>query len=225
MKKGQAILVAPLQPHTLAAFRPWGILRELVARDLPHRKDRAQPVRTLRFMNKISVAAPHGVYAALGSFVLMLAVYLIQSEWMVEWWVSLSSTALNLVFMFVACSAFRKAQGTATFGEAWTVSMVASGVAALVGMLLSMVLFFVIDPTLPQLLVDLSMDQSRVMMESFGMSGAMVEMQLEEARKQVESAFTPGGMAKNTVWALAFWAVLSLIVAAIMKRAPKTEFA
>ena len=142
MKKGQAILVAPLQPHTLAAFRPWGILRELVARDLPHCKDRAQPVRTLRFMNKISVAAPHGVYAALGSFVLMLAVYLIQSEWMVEWWVSLSSTALNLVFMFVACS-----------------------------------------------------------------------------------AFTPGGMAKNTVWALAFWAVLSLVVAAIMKRAPKSEFA
>ena len=135
----------------------------------------------------------------------------------------LSSTALNLVFMFVVCSAFRKAQGTATFGEAWTVSMVASGVAALVGMLLSMVLFFVIDPTLPQLLVDLSMDQSREMMESFGMSGAMVEMQLDE--EQVEAAFTPGGMAKNTVWALAFWAVLSLIVAAIMKRAPKSEFA
>ena len=225
MKKGQAILVAPLQPHTLAAFRPWGILRELVARDLPHCKDRAQPVRTLRLMNKISVAAPHGVYAALGSFVLMLSVYLIQIEWMVEWWVSLSSTALNLVFMFVACSAFRKVQGKATFGEAWSVSMVASGVAALVGMLLSMVLFFVIDPALPQLLVELSMDQSREMMESFGMSGAMVEVQMDEARTQVEAAFTPGGMAKNTVWALAFWAVLSLIVAAIMKRAPKSEFA
>ena len=225
MKKGQAILVAPLQPHTLAAFRPWGILRELVARDLPHCKDRAQPVRTLRFMNKISIAAPHGVYAAFGSFVLMLAVYLIQIEWMVEWWVSLSSIALNLVFMFVACSAFREVQGTATFGEAWSVSMVASGVAALVSMLLSMVLFFVIDPTLPQLLVDLSMDQSREMMKSFGMSKAMVEMQLDEARMQVAAAFTPKGMAKNTVWALAFWAVLSLIVAAIMKRAPKSEFA
>jgi branched-subunit amino acid ABC-type transport system permease component len=176
-------------------------------------------------MNKISVAAPYGVYAALGSFVLMLAVYLIQSEWMVEWWVSLSSTALNLVFMFVACSAYRKVQGTATFGEAWTVSMVASGVAALVGMVLSLVLFFVIDPSLPQMLVDLSMDQSREMMESFGMSGAMVEMQLDEARKQVESAFTPSGMVKNTIWALAFWAVLSLVVAAIMKRTPKSEFA
>ena len=84
MKKGQAILVAPLQPHTLAAFRPWGILRELVARDLPRRKDRAQPVRTLRFMNKISVAAPHGVHAALGSFVLTLTAYLVQSEWLVD---------------------------------------------------------------------------------------------------------------------------------------------
>ena len=176
-------------------------------------------------MNKISVAAPYGVYAALGSFVLMFAVYLIQSEWMVEWWVSLSSTALNLVFMFVACSAYRMVQGTATFGEAWTVSMVASGVAALVGMVLSLVLFFVIDPSLPQMLVDLSMDQSREMMESFGMSGAMVEMQLDEARKQVESAFTPSGMVKNTIWALVFWAVLSLVVAAIMKRTPKSEFA
>ena len=225
MKKGQAILVAPLQPHTLAAFRPWGILRELVARDLPHRKDRAQPVRTLRFMNKISVAAPYGVYAALGSFVLTLAVYLIQSEWMVEWWVSLSSTALNLVFMFVACSAFRKAQGTATFGEAWTVSMVASGVAALVDMLLSMVLFFVIDPTLPELLVDLSMDQSREMMENIGMSGAMLDMQLEEMREQLDFVYSVKGKILFSILWLAFLAVLSLIVAAIMKRAPKTEFA
>jgi preprotein translocase subunit SecG len=103
--------------------------------------------------------------------------------------------------------------------------MVASGVAALVGMVLSLVLFFVIDPSLPQMLVDLSMDQSREMMESFGMSGAMVEMQLDEARKQVESAFTPSGMVKNTIWALVFWAVLSLVVAAIMKRTPKSEFA
>ena len=225
MKKGQAILVAPLQPHTLAAFRPWGILRELVARDLPHGKDRAQPVRTLRFMNKISVAAPYGVYAALGSFVLMLAVYLIQSEWMAERWVSLSSSLLNVVFMFVACSAFRKAQGTATFGEAWTVSMVASGVAALVGMLLSMVLFFVIDPTLPQLLVDLSIDQSREMMESIGMSGAMLDMQLEGMRAQLAFVFSFKGMLLFSILSLAFWAVLSLVVAAIMKRAPKSEFA
>ena len=105
--------------------------------------------------------------------------------------------------MFVACSAFRKAQGTATFGEAWTVSMMASGVAALVGMLLSMVLFFVIDPTLPRLLVDLSLDQSREMMENIGMSGAMLDMQLDEARKQV-AGLHPRGMAKNTVWAWRF---------------------
>ena len=127
--------------------------------------------------------------------------------------------------MVVACSAFRKAQGTATFGEAWTVSMVASGVAALVGMLLSMVLFFVIDPTLPQLLVDLSMDQSREMMESIGMSGAMLDMKLEEIREQLDFVYSFKGMILFSILWLAFWAVLSLIVAAIMKRSPKTEFA
>ncbi len=176
-------------------------------------------------MNKISVAAPYGVYAALGSFVLMLAVYLIQSEWLAERWVSLSSSFLNVVFMFAACSAYRKAQGTATFGEAWTVSMVASGVAALVGMVLSLVLFFVIDPSLPQMLVDLSMDQSREMLESFGMSGAMVEMQLEGMREQLEFAYTVKGMMLFSILVLVFWAVLSLVVAAIMKRTPKSEFA
>jgi len=36
---GQATRIAPLQPFTLAAFRPWGIQRELVVRDLPRRKD------------------------------------------------------------------------------------------------------------------------------------------------------------------------------------------
>ena len=29
-KKRQATYIAPLQPHTLAAFPPWGILQELV---------------------------------------------------------------------------------------------------------------------------------------------------------------------------------------------------
>ena len=29
-KKRQATYIAPLQPHTLAAFPPWGIQRELV---------------------------------------------------------------------------------------------------------------------------------------------------------------------------------------------------
>jgi hypothetical protein len=29
-KKGQEVHIAPLQPHTLAVFPPWGILRELV---------------------------------------------------------------------------------------------------------------------------------------------------------------------------------------------------
>lgn len=34
-KKGQATHIAPLQPHTLAAFPPWGILQELVVWNLP----------------------------------------------------------------------------------------------------------------------------------------------------------------------------------------------
>lgn len=30
IKKGQAYYIAPLQPSTLAAVKPWGIQRELV---------------------------------------------------------------------------------------------------------------------------------------------------------------------------------------------------
>ncbi|KGN79187.1 hypothetical protein HW49_07425 [Porphyromonadaceae bacterium COT-184 OH4590] len=37
-KKGQAYHIAPLQPSTLAAVKPWGIQRELVVWDLPECK-------------------------------------------------------------------------------------------------------------------------------------------------------------------------------------------
>ena len=34
-KRGQAIPIAPLRPPALAAFRPWGVKRELAVGDLP----------------------------------------------------------------------------------------------------------------------------------------------------------------------------------------------
>ena len=44
---GQATRIAPLQPFTLAAFRPWGIQRELDVRDLPRVKCSVRVVLTI----------------------------------------------------------------------------------------------------------------------------------------------------------------------------------
>ena len=66
---------------------------------------------------------------------------------------------------------------------------------------------------------------TRAMMEGFGMSADLLEPQMAEIKTQMKEAYTWKGMAKNTAGGMVMWAVISLIVAAISKRTPKSEFA
>ena len=176
-------------------------------------------------MNRLSIAATYGAGAALASFALSLALYVINTNLMVEWWVSTATLVLTFVLLVMACVQVRKQEGgVLSFGGAWGTSMQAAVVAQFGGVALSALLFMVIAPELPAILSDLTIAKSSAMMENFGLSAELVEQQMEEARDQIESAFTFIGMFKSSLWSLLFWAVISLLVAAITKKKPKTEF-
>jgi hypothetical protein len=226
MKKGQAILVAPLQPHTLAAFRPWGILRELVARDLPRRKDKHVESLPCRSMQHLNVTATQGLIAAVANFALLMVLYLLNMNLLAEWWVGILALLIIVVFMFTGTSAARSANGGSfSFGQAWFASMSVAFVAQVVSAALTLVLYQVIAPELPGVLEELTLEKTRAMMEGFGMSPDLLEPQMAEIKAQMKEAYTWKGMAKNTAGGMVMWAVISLIVAAISKRTPKSEFA
>jgi hypothetical protein len=222
MKKGQAILVAPLQPHTLAAFRPWGILRELVARDLPQHKDKHVESVPCSPMQHLNVTATQGLIAAVVNFALLMV---LNMNLLAEWWVGILALLIIVVFMFTGTAAARSAHGGIfSFGQAWVASMSVAFVAQLVSAALTLLLYQVIAPELPEVLEKLTLEKTRAMMEGFGISEDLLEPQMAEIKAQMKEAYTLKGLAKNSAGGMVMWAVISLIVAAISKRSPKSEF-
>ena len=103
--------------------------------------------------------------------------------------------------------------------------MTVAAVAQILGAALTLVLYQVIAPELPGVLEQITLDKSREMMEGFGMSGDMLELQMNEIKEAMREAHTAKGLAKNSAGAMLMWAVISLIVAAVTRRTPTSEFA
>lgn len=103
--------------------------------------------------------------------------------------------------------------------------MTVAVVAQILGAALTLVLYQVIAPELPGVLEQITLDKSREMMEGFGMSGDMLELQMNEIKEAMREAYTANGLAKNSAGAMIMWAVISLIVAAVTRRKSTSEFA
>ena len=177
-------------------------------------------------MQHLNVTATQGLIAAVVNFALLMVLYLLNMNLLAEMWVGILALLIIVVFMFTGTSAARSAHGGSfSFGQAWVASISVAFVAQVVSAALTMLLYQVIAPELPEVLEKLTMEKTRAMMEGFGVSADLLEPQMAEIKAQMKEAYTWQGMAKNTAKVMVMWAVISLIVAAISKRTPKSEFA
>jgi uncharacterized protein (DUF2132 family) len=98
--------------------------------------------------------------------------------------------------------------------------MIISGLVGLVGQIL---LFQVIDPSLPGVLSDISFESSLKMMESLGQNpDSMDPAVLDEMRNATSSSFTLAGQLKNFGFGLIAYAVIALILGAVLKKQDKS---
>jgi len=98
-------------------------------------------------------------------------------------------------------------------------------VAQLVSVVLTLVLYHVIAPELPSIMMDLTLEKTRTFMEGMGLSGDLLDAQMEQTAVAIQEAQTAGGMFKTSLWGIIMWGFVSLIVAAINKRNRPSEFA
>ena len=177
-------------------------------------------------MMHFNVASTYGAVSAAVNFALIVLLYLVNMNLLAEWYVGILVLVIIVVFLFLGTAAARKAnEGAFSFGQAWMASMTVAFVAQILSTALTLVLYQVIAPELPGVLEEITLDKSREMMEGFGMSGDMLELQMSEIKKAMSEAYTAKGLAKNAMGAMMMWAVISLIVAAITRRTPTSEFA
>jgi hypothetical protein len=177
-------------------------------------------------MKHLSLSLNHGVMAALVNFGLVMAIYLIDINFMVAWWFSLMALTIVPVFMFLSGTAVRKAEGgVLSFGSAFLVVLLTAVVTQLLSALLTWVLYTVIAPELPGILTDLVVEKTAGMMETFGVPADIAEAQVAELETTLPETYTLVGLLKNSRYGVLMWALISLIVAAIVRRKPQSEFA
>ncbi|OOG73303.1 DUF4199 domain-containing protein [Algoriphagus sp. A40] len=150
--------------------------------------------------------------------------YFIDSSLLASAWFALVSLVIFFGLIIYFGKQYREEiGGFMSFGAAFNFSFIAvliSGIVALIGQIL---LFHVIDPTLPQVLADITFENSLKMMEGFGQNpDALPPSALDEIRNSTAASFTLTGQLKNFGFALIFYAIIALILAAILKKRDKS---
>ena len=177
-------------------------------------------------MSHFNVTSMHGAIGAAVNFAVLMVLYLVNMNLLAEWYVGILALLILVVFLFTGTVAARKANGNVmSFGQAWLASMTVALVAQVLSAALTLLLYQVIAPELPGVLEEITLEKTQEMMEGFGMSGDMLDMQMKEIKEAMKEAYTWKGLAKNSAGGMLMWAVVSLIVAAVTRKNANTEFA
>jgi hypothetical protein len=152
-----------------------------------------------------------------GLIILMqLGAYIWGIDMMLSTWVSVSGFLLVVLAMVLGTVAVRaNEEGFISFGRAFYHALASAAVASLMGTGFQMFLTSIVDSDLADKLVDASMDEIE---EKMGALASQLPGGLDEMRNQVIWAMSPSGQMLSWLLGLIFWALVALIVAAILKR-------
>ena len=172
----------------------------------------------------IQAAVKPGLTIGLIALALTFIIYFIDSGSLISAWFGFANLAIFFALIFYFGRQYRnELGGFINFGDAFKFSFVTILISGLVGTLGQMLLYHVVDPSLPQLLAEQSLENTLATMERFGASAdALGPEQLDEMRTGVEESFTVTGQVKAFGIALILYAIVALIVAAILKKKDKS---
>jgi len=108
--------------------------------------------------------------------------------------------------------------GYLSYGKAFQHGYLILIISGLIASVFSQLLYHVIDPELPQKLVDASLENTRAMMEGFGTPEDAIDDAMEKARESTEKQFTLAGAAMGYVSILVVSAVMALITAIFVRK-------
>ena len=113
--------------------------------------------------------------------------------------------------------------GYMSFGTAFNFSFIAIIISGLIGLVGQILLFQVVDPELPGILADKSFQTTIEMMEKFGASAdSLPPDQLEKMKQDTMNNFTLVGQLKGFGIGIIFYAIIALILGAILKKKDKS---
>jgi len=170
-------------------------------------------------------AVKGGALIGLVSIILMMLVYVIDVNLLVDWKFSIASLILIIVLFVVIGKKYRNEymEGFMRFGEAFKFVFIGAIISSILVSIFSIILYNVIDPELPEIITEQALKNTESMMESFGTPSETIDETLEQMEEDMANNFSAGGILANSwAWLLAA-AFYGLIAGAIIKKS-KPEF-
>lgn len=166
----------------------------------------------------IKSALKYGLLIGLVQVVLTLITYLMGVEFMSKWWIGTLILVLAIVFLVVAGKKLRSENGGfISFGNLFILVWIVFCTSFAVGTIFNILLYNVIDPNLAANMVEIIIENTTSMMERFGTPDDAIDDAIANMGNLGEE-FTPMGQLKSLLVWVIIGAVISAIVAAILKK-------
>ena len=172
----------------------------------------------------IQSAVRPGIILGLVSLVLTYVAYFIDSSYLASGYFGLVALVLFFALIIYFGKEYRnELGGFMSFGTAFNFSFFTILISGLIGLVGSILLFHVIDPSLPQVLGEITFESQLEMMEKFGASpDSLAPEVLDDMREASASNFTLIGQLKGFGIGLIAYAIIALILGAILKKKDKS---
>ena len=172
----------------------------------------------------IQSAVRPGIILGLVSLVLTYVAYFIDSSYLASGYFWLVALVLFFALIIYFGKEYRnELGGFMSFGTAFNFSFFTILISGLIGLVGSILLFHVIDPSLPQVLGEITFESQLEMMEKFGASpDSLAPEVLDDMREASASNFTLIGQLKGFGIGLIAYAIIALILGAILKKKDKS---
>lgn len=172
----------------------------------------------------IQHALKWGLVVGVIGAIITLLLYVAGPEMMVKWWVGLLSLAVFIGLVIYGGISYRKEiGGYMDFGPAFMHGFVTLAIAGIVGTIINLLLYTVIDPNLPEAMTEATVEQAISMAEGFGAPPEALEQAEANAREQAAGQFGVTGLIKQYFIGLIIYAVLALITGLIVRRKEKVS--
>ena len=169
-----------------------------------------------------SSATNNGLY--LGGILSLITVllYAVNLDLFTEWWLGIILFVVVVAFGVISAIKSRTLlNGFISFKDAFTSYFITVLIGSIISTVLGIVIFTFIDPEAATYINEQILVVTKQTMERFGMPQEAMQAALEEAAKN--DNFSLGMQFKNFVFGLAFYSLIGLIVALIVKKTDDKE--
>ena len=163
-----------------------------------------------------------GLYLGATLAAIVVLIYIVNLDFMVEWWLSIALLTVVITFGVVAViQAKNNNSGFLSFKGAFVNYFLTIAVGTAISAVVGIVIFNVVDPEAATHLNEQILLKSKQMMEGFGMPQEAMATALDEASKK--DNFSSGSQVQSYVFSLALYTLIGLIVALIVKKRDTRE--